>query len=855
MFKKSIFALLIFCSVSTTIFAQGGALKGKITAKDTNEPVPFATITVLQIDEKNVQKIIDGTAADSAGSYKIKKIPVGCYTIKITNIGFKEYNFPNVCIEDGKNTKLSVALKKDDASELGTVTIVENKAVFQNDIDKKVYNVAQDLTSEGATTLEALGNVPSVSVDIDGNVAMRGSGNVRIWIDGRPVKTGGKTDILNQIPASAIDRIELITNPSAKYDADGTTGIINIILKKDAKIGFNTMLQATAATGNKYGISVAPSFRTKQWNVYGGYSYNYKERWNTALNERKFGVTRNGALTTTNTTDGKLVSKTDVARFGVDWMPDDLNTIGVSGIFSYDLDRNNDAMLHKQYNDTFATRNLSNREIVDLNKNTNYAASFYYKHSFKSLKNDGKGNDGKENDEKTTQSSDKKDKKAEKFPFLEINANYTKDYEADSSRYTNTEITNDYKPTTLTLPNLQERPEFIWGTQTVVKIDYTMPFGKKNKWEIGGHYTEKSNDDDYQFWGYARGINEWLADSSRLNRFVFNSQVYSAYTTYSNMIGKKFGYELGARFDQTNTNGALLNKKEVSFVNNYFTWFPTLHLIYKLNKGEDLRLSYTRRTNRPSNSQLNPTVNYSNPYLLKQGNIRLQPEFTHSSELSYSKEWENHSISVATYYKYSDNQIARQVTYDSIADISTVTYQNAAKRTNYGAELVAKNQICKWWNFITTANVYYTEFINDFAVGGASSNSGYGYDAKLISQMKWGSNSQLQIVGNYNSPRILAQGRQQEQWSVNLGFRQYFLDRKLSIGLNVQDVFNSLHTESFTNIEALQFSQRQDRKKESRIAMLTLTYRFGAKPAERKAKNETENDEQHELKNDVPDVD
>jgi outer membrane receptor protein involved in Fe transport len=189
-----------------------------------------------------------------------------------------------------------------------------------------VYNVAQDITSDGATTLEALANVPSVSVDIDGNIAMRGSGSVRIWIDGRPVKSGGKIDILSQIPANAIDRIELITNPSAKYDSDGTAGIINIILKKDAKIGLNVTVQATAATGNKYSTSIAPSYRTKQWNVFGSYSYNYKERWNTALNERTFGATRNGALTTANATVGALVSKTDVARFGADWMPDDQNT-------------------------------------------------------------------------------------------------------------------------------------------------------------------------------------------------------------------------------------------------------------------------------------------------------------------------------------------------------------------------------------------------------------------------------------------------------------------------------------------------------------------------------------------------
>jgi outer membrane receptor protein involved in Fe transport len=467
---------------------------------------------------------------------------------------------------------------------------------------------------------------------------------------------------------------------------------------------------------------------------------------------------------------------------------------------------------------------------------------FYYKHIFKN---------GDENPKKS------KDK-AEKHPFLELNANYTKEYEADSSRYTTTEVVKDYLPTTLTFPNLQDRPEFIWTDQSVIKVDYTLPFGKKNKLEIGGHYTQKFNDDDYQFWAYARGNNEWLPDSSRLNRFVFNSAVYSGYVTYSNMIGKKFGYELGVRADQTNTSGSLLNKKDVVVTNDYFTWFPTAHLIYKLQKGEDLRLSYTRRTNRPSNSQLNPTINYSNPYLLKQGNINLLPEFTHSVEFSYSKEWERHSLSAAAYYKYSDNQIARLVTYDSLVDISTVTYQNAAKRTNYGAELVAKNQLAIWWDLVTTGNVYYTEFLNDFALGGGTSSSGYGYDAKLISQMHWGKNTQLQIVGNYTSPRVLAQGQQYAQWSANLGFRQYFFDKKFSIGLNVQDIFNSLHTESSTRIDAVQFSQHQDRKKESRIALLTLTYRFGVKPTEQKGKKNAADpdlDQQHELKNDAPDVD
>ncbi|MEY4927623.1 MAG: hypothetical protein RI894_2059, partial [Bacteroidota bacterium] len=198
--QKAVFAAVFACLAMPYLIAQSGTLKGKITASDSNEALNYATVTMLAADGK----IVQAAATDSAGAYKIKNIAVGCYTVKISYIGFKEYSLANVCIEAGKNTKLSVALKPNEDNQIGQVTITESKSVFQNDIDKKVYNVAQDITSDGATTLEALANVPSVSVDIDGNIAMRGSGSVRIWIDGRPVKSGGKIDILSQIPANAI---------------------------------------------------------------------------------------------------------------------------------------------------------------------------------------------------------------------------------------------------------------------------------------------------------------------------------------------------------------------------------------------------------------------------------------------------------------------------------------------------------------------------------------------------------------------------------------------------------------------------------------------------------------------------
>jgi iron complex outermembrane recepter protein len=807
---RNLFFITFFCLAQmlifapNSVFAQTQNLKGTVTAADSNAPLEFATVTLLRTDST----VLDGATTNLEGKFKIKDAPFGKYILRTSTVGYLT-NFQNVTIDTAKLARIAISLALNTQNDLNAVTITADKSVFQNDIDKRVYNVEQDLLAEGGSASDVLANIPTVTVDIDGKIAMRGAKGVKIWIDGRPVKFGnmGKAEILQQIPANSIDRIELITNPSAKYDSDGTGGIINIILKKNTKIGFNGSLQTSVGTNEKYQIGTLLNYRTQKINIWANITGKSEHRWRTGITDRTRKIDGRGLVRSLNESSANNINQSAMVRIGVEYMPDAHQTFGANALFDTTQQYNNTQIAHTQYDSLATLKDSEARNSLSKQRQGSYSYNVFYRYNFKKPKQ-----------------------------VLDFNATYSKENGTDSLNFGATPLIDNYQNVTF-LPTLQRQPTATTEGNWNVQLDYTHPFAKKNKLEVGSRFRAINNLNDAQYYGYARGNEEWLADSSRLNVFKYKLQVFSAYAMYSNVFRKKFGYQIGVRADQTYTTGQLpfFNSqyngiKDTTFNINYFAWFPTLHLQYKIAKDNELRLSYTRRTNRPALNEVNPFIDYTNSFTIKRGNPALMPEFTHAVELGYNRTWAKHSLATAAYWKFSDNQINTQTQYDAATDVATVTYANLQKRTSYGAEIIAKNEIADWWDLTTTLNGYYLQFDDAFNYDNNINNSGYAWEGKMLSQMQWGKRTKLQISGNYQSPQVLAQGLKLEQLSIGLGFRQTFFDKKLTLGFNISDVFNTLHTQNTTNIPQLNFIQNQDRKRESRIAMLTLTYRFGSKP-------------------------
>jgi iron complex outermembrane recepter protein len=798
------FLSIIFCLAQMTLFAQSQNIKGTVTAATDGKPLEFATVVLLRMDST----LFDGATTDISGKFKINNAPFGKYILRTTMLGYTTA-FENVTVDTAKVKRIFISLAQNTAADLNAVTITADKSVFQNDIDKRVYNVEQDLLAEGGSASDVLANVPTVTVDIDGKVAMRGAKGVKIWIDGRPVKFGnmGKAEILQQIPANSIERIELITNPSAKYDSDGTGGIINIVLKKNTKIGFNGSVQTSVGTNEKYQAGALLSYRTKKINIWANVTGKSEHRWQTGTSDRTRKIDGRGDVRSLNISDANNINQSAMARIGVEYMPDDHQTYGINALFDTTSQYNNTNIVHTQYDSLAKIKDNEYRNTSSKQRQGSFSYNAFYRYNFKKPKQ-----------------------------VLDFNATYSKENGADSLLFSATPLIDNYKNVTF-LPALQRQPSTTTEGNWNVQLDYTHPFAKKNKLEVGTRWRSINNYNDAQYYGYARGNDEWLPDSLRLNVFNYKLQVFSAYATYSNVFKKKFGYQIGLRADQSYTSGFLPFfrsntgiTKDTTFYNNFFAWFPTVHLQYKLAKENEFRLSYTRRTNRPAINEVNPFVDYSNAFTIKQGNPALAPEFTHAVELGYNRTWKKHSLATAVYWKFSDNQINTQTTYNRNTDVATVTYANLQKRTSYGAEIIGKNEITKWWDLTTTLNGYYLQFDDAFNYDNGVNNSGYAWEGKMLSQMQWGKNTKLQISGKYQSPQVLAQGIKLEQFSIGAGFRQTFFSKKLTLGFNVSDVFNTLHTQNITTIPQLNFTQNQDRKRESRIATLSITYRFGIKP-------------------------
>lgn len=810
-----------------------GKISGVVKDASTGKPVEFATVALINMRTKKVET---GAIANDKGKFSISEIKLGMYQVKVNYIGYKVKTmgpvklFPQKYRGDGIEQNLGEIKIQSNAEELGTVTVTAERQTMEIKADRKIFNVEKNITSTGGTALEALQNVPSVDVDQDGNVSLRGSANVTVFIDGKPsgLTGGGRQAALEQIPASSIKKIEVITNPSAKYDPDGMSGIINIVLKKNVLRGMNGFVNLNVGTNDKYSGSLRLGLRTGAINAYVNYSGNLFNRFMNSTNVREtYNDARDTTILLNQTGDGDMQFHSNLLKAGLDINLNEKNTLTFSGLYSirgFGRDMVTDQINSQRIanNTTFLSRSFLNNELGSDGNNMDFNAGYkrYFNNPDKVL-----SLDVRHSRSNSVFSSD-----------LALSPRN----EDGSAGTGNTSLTINQTDNTFNV--------------TTAQLDFELPVNKRVKLEMGWKTTIRNIFNGYSVLNDATGTGNYIPDLTQNNDFRYDEQVHAAYGIYNHELTKKLSFQVGLRVEQTMSDAVVENTNQ-SYNNQYFNVFPSGFLSYKLNKQGTLTANYSRRINRPRTRALNPFIIRIDANNQFQGNPALLPEFINSYELSYTHIWKGITLNLTTYFRDIRGNIQRILLEDNVNNIITRSYDNLESGRNYGIEGAFNMRATKWWNFTLSGNFYKTE-IDGSNLENELNNEAFSYQAKLLSNFKFSSKLNAQVTGRYRAPIVLAQGELGEVYSIDAAINYKILKNRGTIGFRVSDIFNNRRFAFLTN--GTDFTQVGNFKPESRIAFLSFSYRFGKMSINARKMREMRKKRRNRRKrrgNDVPNVD
>jgi len=792
-----------------------GTISGKVIDKENSSPLKSATVQVLRQRDSSLVK---GAETDDKGEFKID-VPFGRYKLKISFITYSTAIISGIMINP-QNTSYdaeTVSLNPN-TTTTDEIEVTAERELMEIAVDKKIFNVEKSIVTEGGTATDVLKNIPSVTVDADGNVSLRGSTNVKFLVNGKQSGLIGDdpTNSLQQIPASTIDRVEIIDNPSAKYDPEGTSGIINLVLKKPKEIGYNGNFMLNGGTEDKYNTSLYLNYKTPDFNLYGNYSFRFSDMNANSVSNRQNNFA-DSIFDFDQISGQRLNFKGHMGTLGFDYNLSDNNILSLSGGY-HNRDRSITQTLKFQNLDAFG------------NLNSQY---------FRNNAEDHTGNGGD-----ISLSFDHKFKK----PKQDLNASFYFSYNTDNS------VLNIYQQdlnlngiplnNTPLLQNTYTDGRYSVGT---LQVDYYNPLGdnkqSESRYELGYKGTLRTNSSNFNSETYDYLTNSFKNDVLLDNDFQYTEQIHSLYGLYANNIND-FKYQFGLRLEEALTNPYLITTNQ-NFNYNYFSAYPSFYISQKFLTDNEVQLNYSRRVNRPRLFLLNPFINYSDPYNLTQGNPYLKPEYINSFQFSYIKYFSSATILTSVFYKQVNDMISR-ITTVYPTGVSLTTFENLNSAKSYGVELTSTGHPFKWWSF--NANfTYFRMIINGNDPNAALNNDNYSYTGKLITNLTFPDLFDFQIAYNYQGPTVFAQGKNEPVQSFDVALKKNFLDNKGSIGFRVSDLFNQLKYSSET--EGPGFVQYLTRVRDSRVAYLTFSYRFGStgkKQQTRKEKPKPENEDEDE---------
>jgi len=784
---------IVFVSTLRAQEWNEGTIRGSVIDESTERPVEFVNIILRQ---KADSAIVMGKATDKTGKFDLAKVPVGEYFVTFSLLGYKIKSTPTFPI-DLQHKHLNLGTVKLVATEvnLEDVLVTAQKSLYGASIDRKVYNVDQDLMSKTNSASELLQNVPSVQVDIDGNVSLRGSSNVLITLNGRtsPLMKRNSATALQQMSASSIERIEVITNPSAKYKPEGTSGIINIVMKKNTTLGINGNITANAGNQDRFNGNLRLNYNPGSLNIHGSYGVR-KDSRNRINTDNRLQTDSASTLTFYNETLNSYARPlSHIVSLGFDYHLDEQNQFGCSGDYFYNSFTRTESADKLLHNSDRILINQYNRNRIDNEFEKEYNFTTFFEHNFP---------------------------KEDHTLRLEFSAARAPDQE--DNRYTNV-YRLPVGPVTFDNTLIRDREK-----NTQITLEYANPLSEESNLEAGYAGEFINNDLDFHAEYFDEGQQKFITDLTKTNRFLYDESIHALYTTYKQSF-EPFGLMAGVRVEHASikSNPVTLNS---TITNTYFSLYPTLHLSYKLSPLTELQLSYSRRTRRPDGDELNPFPEYRDPRNVTAGNPKLLPEYVHSIELGCQVQNDQVSILPALFYRYTYNRFTT-VTLPINDTTLLTTRQNLSNDQSGGLELVVSANLSDLITVHGSANVFLSQ-INASNLGFSSKKSITTWSSTVTVDVKLSETSRLQVNSNYNSSRLTPQGEYSPSYVLNTGFRQELFEGNLSLVLTIADVFKTLRREYSLNTASL--NQTVVNRRDSRIVYLGFTYRFGSRSKQSK---------------------
>ena len=756
------FLLLIFWGSGALCQAQNTiSVTGKVLSIEQGKALEYVSVKLFQAADSSFQK---GVFSGADGRFSISLNP-GSYYLQLSLAGYENEFIEAFELKPSQaNFHLgTIRMQLPKTQQVKDIVVQGQKEVMEAGFDKKVYNVAEDLNVSGGTANDILNRLPSVEVDQDGGVLLRGQGSVTILIDGRPssMSGGNGKTLLDALPANSIERVEIVTNPSAKYDPDGTSGIINIVLKKNKLLGFNGMVAANLASGNLNGGnvgdgSVSLSYRNGNINVFGTYNARFLEGYRNNYNDIRQELST-GVFTLDQNRTGTDLDAGQTFRVGADINLNPRNTIGFVATGSItQRDRTGD-LWNAQLDTNAQVTNLWLRSSYDPTDRQNLDLNFNYKHDFK----EERGN-------------------------LIFDVNQSLGSEDIEGYYVNTY----YNPDTSlsSLPILDQR---LFNTDknniTTAQADLTYLFAKLGlRTEAGLKAILRDQLVDTYSETLDNALNTYQEDTLANFLYGYKEQIYSLYGVVGKQI-KRFKMQAGLRAEKAYQIPNLISDS-IRIVNDYFNFFPSAYLRYELKPKSELSLSYSRRIRRASANELNPFTNYSDPFNLQRGNPYLSPEYIHSYDLAYSLEKKKWTLSSALFYRQSNGVISRFKEFYP-DNTSAVSYMNIAQTKALGSELILIFKPSPSLRSTLSYNSNYTWFITNQAE--LPNRQGFSHNIKWNTSYEfWKKTATLQLSVNYNGPRVTVQGIAQRRGPIDLAFEKKLANGNWTLGTRVTDIFD-----------------------------------------------------------------
>lgn len=803
---KVVVVCLAICSiVSFNLFAQPprgsfdagsmpqeAVITGKVLEQSSSTPIEYATIGVYNMRDSSM---VTGGITGPDGTFSIDKLPYGRFYLEISFVGFKKFRVNNVALIPTKKAVNIGEIKLATATTaINEVEVVGNRNQVEYKIDKKVVNVSSNIIAAGGTAVDALENTPSVQVDIEGNVSLRGSSSFTVLIDGRPSVLEG-SDALQQIPASAIQNIEIITNPSAKYDPEGSSGIINVVMKKQKQAGINGVVNASVATNGGYSGDFLFNIRKSKFNYYIGANYNKMRNKNSSVTNKEI----YGIDTTTYEdihSGGYFNRKGYGVKGGVDFFLDDKNTFSLSGSyreFNMGNESDNQTRYYKNAGSTLFFDQYTIGSSNFTRSHPHFESNLNYIHKF---------NDNGHQ--------------------LEVLLNYSEGPGTTES-FRSVDTTNMNWVPDLSKTFQESTSEGGFENEFTTRIDYAIPFNDKTKLEAGyqGDYEYAKEKYKIENYDYTSGL--WVEDNSRANNRTFKDQVQAFYSTFSSSLSNVFDYQVGVRgeYSYRVLDQKIINKESVF---DKMDWFPTVHLSKKLPGDLQVQTSYTKRIRRPREMQLDPVEIRLNERSIRVGNPDLKPSYTNSYEFNVQKSFNGKGFISGELFHRNTNGLIQSFT-EQKDTITYSTFRNLSADYSTGFEGMINMPLTKWWTLNTSVSLY------DYRIDRGSDdsykgndNSTFTWNARINSmfRMKWGTS--IQVMGFYNAASITSQGTRNAMFFTNVGVRQDLMNRKLTLSVQVRDVFGANKFESTT--QGINFKTFNSSKRQSQIVTFSISFKI-----------------------------